>query len=161
MKPVKPSLRVKAVDEQPLEKAVEGEEVSYFIDLTRFNDANRSFNIMLHSRLCSKCQQRTGAKLGRQTPEKLLSMIKGCCSKLANFITPKMPVSEKLFRIFLASGNQPLKVTELAARLAACSEGSFSLSESFLKRLLDNDQYYGFNQYSVPNFEIGKDSSIG
>lgn len=149
------------MDEQPVEKTTEEGEASYFINLARFSGANRSFSVMLRSRLCSKCQQRTGAKSGKQTPEKLLSMFKNCCSKFEDFITPKMPVSEKLFRIFLASGNQPIKVTELVARLAACCGGSFSLSESVLRRLLDSDQYYGFSQYSVPNFEIGKDSSIG
>ncbi len=147
------------MNEQTVEKAIEEGEVSYFIDLAHFNDANRSFGTVIHGRLCSKCQQRVGAKLEKQTPGKLLSMVKGCCSKLADFITPKMPVSEKLFRIFLASGNQPLKVTELAARLAVCSGAS--LPESALRRLLDSDQYYGFSQYSIPNFEVGKDSGIG
>lgn len=147
------------MNEQTAEKTIG--EVSYFIDLAYFDNANRSFGTIIRSRLCSKCQQRMAIELEKQTPEKLLSTVKDCCSKLADFITPKMPVSEKLFRIFLTSGNRPLKVTELITKLADYSTGSFSLSDLALRRLLDGDQYYGFSQYSISNFEVGKDSSIG
>lgn len=136
-------------------------ETGYFIDFTRFEDENRSFVIMVQSRLCAACQQRGDAELKEETPATLVLKVKDCCSKLPGFITPKMAVSEKLFRIFLASGNQPLTVAELLTRLKACSGGSFSLSESALKRLLDNDRYYGFGKCLISNFEGSKDSGVG
>jgi len=126
----------------------EQEETRYFIDLTCISNENRSVAIIIGSRLCPKCQKKKNINLEKEKPEVLVSMFKNCCSKLPDFITPKMPVSEKLFRIFLASGNQPLTVKELLAKLQSYSGVSSLLSESALMRLLDSNRYYCFSRYS-------------
>jgi hypothetical protein len=56
-----------------------------------------------------------------------------------------MPLLEMVFRIFLANGNQPLKLGQIQEQLQQLGDisGTRDLSIPRLKRILDNDQYYG------------------
>ncbi len=122
-------------------------EIRYFINLDRIISKNRSFTIIIKGHLCPKCQKKKDAELEKKKPDELIKMIKNCCSNSPDFITSRTPVYEKLFRIFLASGNQPLTVAELVTKLQTYAGASASLSEAALKRLLHSDQNYGFSQY--------------
>jgi len=81
--------------------------------------------------------------------DELLTAIKDCCSKTADFINGKLPILENIFRLFLANGNQPLDVEELGKQLCECCGGdTYRTSAEVLSRLLKDEQYYGIRQVS-------------
>ncbi len=120
-------------------------ELRWFIDLDWYQRNNRSFLTLAQHCLCSKCSERLKGK--RISAAGLLSAIKDCCSKAPGFITRNLPVSESVFRLFLANGNQPLNLEELGKQLSEWREGDTSCtSAEVLSRLLQSDQHYGFGQ---------------
>ena len=117
----------------------------YFIDLAWYQQNNRSFPALAQSCLCSKCQKQLGKE--EVTDTELLATIRDCCSKTPGFITRQIPISESIFRLFLANGNQPLDLEEMGKQLSTWREGdTYCTSVEFLSRLLSNDQYYGLRQ---------------
>ena len=79
--------------------------------------------------------------------DELLSTIKDCCSKTTGFITGELPILESVFRLFLATGNQPLDLEELSRLLVQWRGGdTYCTSAEILSRLLSSDQYYGLRQ---------------
>lgn len=120
------------------------ERLTYFIDLDCFKKSDRSFATVVEHCLCSACRERLATSISTTEPALLVQNIKDCCSKRSDFIYSKLPLLERVFRIFLAGGNQPLTLDELAAQLGTYSDGSFSPSLQMLRRLLDSDRYYGF-----------------
>jgi len=97
--------------------------------------------------LCAKCRERLEANKGGISTADLLTAIKDCCSKTPGFITDKLPISESIFRLFLANGNQPLDLEELANQLSEWRGGdTYHTSVEILSRLLSNNQYYGLRQ---------------
>ncbi len=122
--------------------------LKYFIDLDKFQESGRSFAAIAQHCLCSSCQERLASKLKNIDASLLLASIKDCCSKASTFIASSMPVLERIFRVFLAGGNKPLSLSELLNQLTAYSDTPILLSLQTLKRLLDNDTYYGFKQVS-------------
>ncbi len=120
-------------------------EPRWFIDLDWYQRNNRSFLTLAQRCLCSKCSERLKSK--RISAAGLLSAIKGCCSQAPGFITRNLPVSESVFHLFLANGNQPLNLEELGKRLSEWREGdTYCTSSEILTRLLQSDQHYGFGQ---------------
>lgn len=122
------------------------EEPYYSIDLNWFEENNRSFTTIVWHCLCPACQQRVEPELATLEPASLVTTIGGCCAKVSGFVTPKLPLRERIFRLFIANGNKPLTIEELAVQLNTGSEGSLSVSPETLSRLLTNDRYYGFCQ---------------
>ena len=119
---------------------------SYFIDLEWFQRSSRSFTVIAQHCFCPACQERLASEPETITPASLVTNVRDCCSKIPSFISPRLPLLEKVFRLFLAEGNKPLNLTELIAQLSLYLENPVSLSPQTLKRLLDNNQYYGFRQ---------------
>jgi len=116
----------------------------WFIDLDWYQQNNRSFFTLAHSRLCSKCRERLKGEI---SVAELLSTIKDCCSNAPEFITRRLPILESAFRLFLANGNQPLDLEELGKQLSERRNGdTYCTSAEILPRLLENDQYYGLRQ---------------
>jgi len=122
------------------------DNLSYFIDLGWFQENDRSFTAVARRCLCSDCQERLASEQEDMTPALLLTNIRDCCSKALGFISPRMPLLEKIFRLFLSKGNKSLSLKELIAQLSSYVDNPASLSPYSLKRLLVNDQYYGFRQ---------------
>jgi hypothetical protein len=117
----------------------------WFIDLDWYQQSNRSFLALAQGCLCPRCRERLQA--GEISSADLLATIKDCCSKTPDFITARLPVLERIFRLFLAGGNQPLDVDELGKQLADwCGGETCGASAEVLSRLLDSDQYYGLRQ---------------
>jgi hypothetical protein len=120
-------------------------EPCWFIDLDWYQQNNRSFLTLAQRCLCSKCGERLEGE--EISAADLLSTIKDCCSKARGFITRNLPVSESIFRLFLANGNQPLNLEELGKQLGEWRGGDASrTSAEVLTRLLQSDQHYGFGQ---------------
>lgn len=126
------------------EQAIEISEkqLRYFIDLDWYKQQERSFATLVASRLCPTSRKKEKTK----SEAILLRAIKQCCSKRDGFIAPNMPLLEILFRIFLANGNQPLDLEQIQEQLQKWlgdSSNARDLSIAKLKRILDNDRYYG------------------
>lgn len=113
----------------------------YFIDLSWYQKQERSFAMLAATRLCPASRKKEKSK----SESALLRTIKQCCSKREGFITPNMPLMEIIFRIFLANGNQPLEVEQIQEQLMQIPDISSvrDISIPKLKRILDNDRYYG------------------
>jgi hypothetical protein len=117
----------------------------WFIDLDWYQKNNRSLLALAQGCLCPGCRERL--KAGEISSADLLTTIKDCCSKTPDFITARLPILERIFRLFLASGNQPLDVEELGKQLTDwCGEETHRTSAEILSRLLESDQYYGLRQ---------------
>jgi len=126
--------------EQDLEIAEK--QLYYFIDLDWYRQQERSFATLASSRLCPTSRKKEKTK----SEAVLLRAIRQCCSKRDGFIIPNMPLLEMVFRIFLANGNQPLNLEQIQEQLQkwlgdSSSARDFSVPK--LKRILDNDRYYG------------------
>jgi len=120
-------------------------ELRWFIDLDWYQQNNRSFSTLAQRCLCAKCSEKLEGEEISATD--LLSTIKDCCSKAPRFITRNLPVSESVFRLFLANGNQPLSLEGLGKQLSEWREGdTYCTSPEILSRLLQGDQHYGFGQ---------------
>ena len=116
----------------------------WFIDLDWHQQSSRSFFALAQGCLCPKCQERLKREISAAD---LLTTIKDCCSKTPNFITGKLSISESIFRLFLANGNQPLDLEELGRQLSGWRGGdTYRTSAEILSRLLASNQYYGLRQ---------------
>ena len=119
----------------------------YFIDLDWYQQNNRTFPALAHSRLCQKCQEQLKAGDSDVQAADLLAALRDCCSKTPGFITRELPILESIFRLFLTSGNEPLDLEELEKQLSEWRDGDTSCtSNEILSHLLGNDQYYGLRQ---------------
>ena len=117
----------------------------WFIDLDWSQQNNRSFFALAQGCLCPKCHERL--RVAEVSATDLLSAIKDCCSKTPGFISGKLPILESIFRLFLASGNQPLDLEELGKQLSEWRGGdTYCTSAEILSRLLGSDRYYGLRQ---------------
>jgi len=117
----------------------------WFIDSDWYPQRSRSISALLQGCLCDSCRKKPN-KEGDQPPDaELINRIRECCHHSAEFITGRMPVMESAFRLFIASGNEPMTVEALGRQLSARRGGvTFRTSEETLLRLLKNDRYYGF-----------------
>lgn len=122
------------------------EDLTYFVDLDWFQESDRSFVVIAQHCLCPDCRERLTSEPRTMTPAALVTNMRQCCSKLPGFISPKLPLLEKVFRLFLSESNESLSLTELTAQLSFYSDSPVSLSPQTLQHLLDNNQYYGFRR---------------
>jgi hypothetical protein len=114
----------------------------YFIDLDWYQQQERSFATLAESRLCPTSRKKEKTK----SEAALLRTIRQCCSKRDGFITPNMPLLEMIFRLLLANGNQPLELEQMQEQLQKWlgdTSNARDLSVPKLKRILNNDRYYG------------------
>ena len=132
------------VTEQEQEQEVIEIQPRYFIDLNWYKEQGRSFAALATSRLCPVSRKKEKSK----SDTALLRAIKQCCSKREGFIAPTMPLLEMVFRLLLANGNQPLGLDQIQEQLQKylgdTSVKDISLPR--LKRIIDNDRYYGLKQ---------------
>ena len=138
----------------------------YAIDATWFDENNFSFDDFVQSRMCDSCQERRDEeieerytvldkKTGRASFEirrvkygsSPIRVIRDCCSKKRNYITPDMPTLEAVFRVFVANGNLPLTLENVREQLAEWCPGGgcqwLLLPVEQLERLVQHDRYYG------------------
>lgn len=114
----------------------------YFIDLNWYEENNRSFSVLAQGRMCNSCQRKAGADP--------FMVIRDCCSKSEDFITPDLPFLELIFRIFLANANQPLdreQLLDILKERLANAGGTSSISAETSQRLIENDHYYGLRRF--------------
>ena len=127
-------------------------QCSYSIDLNWHKEQGRSFALLARSRLCPSSQKKKIPK----SETALLNTLMQCCSKWAGFFNADAPLLEMIFRLFLANGNNPLTLAQiqdsLEQRLTDTS-GPRDLSIPKLKRMIDNDSYYGLRPVTSADVE--------
>jgi hypothetical protein len=120
-------------------------EPRWFIDLDWHERNGRSFLILAQGCLCPRCRERW--ETGEISATELVDNIRDCCSKLSGFITGELAILAIIFRLFLASGNEPLGLAELGKKLSEWLVGdTHRTSAEFLSRLLKDEGYYGIRQ---------------
>ncbi len=145
----------------------------YAIDATWFDENGFSFDDVVQSRMCESCLERLDEeveerytvldkKTGRASFEirrarygsNPIRVIRDCCSKKRNFITPDMPTLEAVFRVFIANDNKPLTLENVRELLAEWCPGGgcqwLLLPVEQLERLVQHDRYYGIRPSVVP-----------
>lgn len=118
----------------------------YFIDLNWYEENERSFPMLAQSRLCPSCRGEQSSK----TSAELFAVFRDCCSKKEDFFAPNLPLREMIFRLFLASGNQPLDLKEINSKLKEwlLQTGDYrQVSIQKLSRIMESDRYYGFRPF--------------
>ena len=141
-----------AQETEPVEEEIEEAPPMishYIIDPTRTEELERSLNVMLMSRRCSSCKDRLTASQEKPSVEEHIKQIVECCSGQEGFIRPEMPMQEIVFRSILAEKNQPIKLEvlhDLVTDKWYTPINPRNLSVAGLKRVLDNDVYYGFKE---------------
>jgi hypothetical protein len=157
-----------------MDEELEAQEITterYHIEPQWFDAHGRSFVTFVASRMCADTQ----AKLGTEVEERVATVdktgkvvferqmvpfgsnpfkiIRECCSHTKGYISGALPLQEALFRVLLASGNQPMSVEELKDQLDEwyASSGRRRYVElATIKRLMDHDRFYGFRRIDTP-----------
>lgn len=145
----------------------------FHIDTDWFEQHGLSFIDIVQTRMCDACRERVGEEIeerqpvfdrasGRMTFEvrrvtygsSALRVIRECCSRKKNFITPDMPTLEAVFRIYLANGNQPMPLGHVREQLQEWCPGGgcqwLLLSDEQLTRIVLRDSYYGLRPHQAP-----------
>jgi hypothetical protein len=155
------------------ESARDDSSTRYAIDSTWYDENGFSFEAVVQSRMCESCLERLDEeveerytvldkKSGRASFEirrarygsNPVRVIRDCCSKKRNFITPDMPTLEAVFRVFIANGNAPMTLENVREQLAEWCPGGgcqwLLLPHETVERLVQNDRNYGLRQTTGP-----------
>jgi len=128
--------------EQPENSESEVVQEVYCIHLDRHKQRGRSFLTFARSRLCSLSHDAKATK----SDANLINTFKQCCSKQDEFFPPNIPLRELIFRILLASGNQPATIEQLFDKVQYQLRNSGNMRNvtmDKLIRIVENDNYYG------------------
>lgn len=158
-------------DERYYDESSAEEGVKYFINESWYEDNTRSFRAMVQSRFCPECQNKLGSetqeriptidpKSGRVTFElrtipfghNPMSAIRTCCSKKREYITAETPLTEVIFRAFLATSNQPMDCERLRDEIGnyiVYGERPHNYTTDLLERVILADNYYGLSRFQT------------
>lgn len=143
----------------------------YFIDPRWYQGQGRSFPVVAQARFCRSCQNRIGTETEEQSPTidprtgrvvfesrkvpfgaNPSSVIRACCSKERDYITPETPVLEAVFRVLLANGNQPSSLESLREQLGywiPLNSRPHGYSTDLMRRLIEADDHYGIREFQL------------
>jgi hypothetical protein len=101
-------------------------ETKFHIDMDWWKERNRDLRLHMYSRLCPDCKALYSSYedvedvdwVDDQTAEvtrvdALWHTLRTCCSTKPGYIAEETPLTEAVFRVFLANGNAPLTPLEL------------------------------------------------
>lgn len=137
---------------------IEDEEsrATYFFDLDWFKENNRSFPVVVQSRLCPACQKKrdqSGESAAQaDDSQALLENIRTCCSQSQDFFPDGLPLMDAIFRVFLTS-QEPVDLEELHQQLKTrmgVAGDRRDISVKTLERLLQKDGSYGLRRVIAP-----------
>ena len=143
----------------------------FYVELQSYDESGRSFRAMAHSRMCESCKEKIGSETQERVPtidprtgrvvfelravpfaQNPMSVIRSCCSKKRDFITPETPLAEAVFRVFLASGNQPMdleRIREELGNYVAMSERPHNYAPELVERVIRADRFYGLREFDL------------
>ncbi|MGI5836487.1 MAG: hypothetical protein ACOX87_08365 [Chloroflexota bacterium] len=149
------------------------EETKFFIDPQWYDEQGLVFNIVAQARLCASCSTKLGSFVDERYPvidpktkrvtfeyrrvpyaANPLPIIRDCCSRARDYITPDTPLMEAIFRVFLANGNQPMTVSTIREHLLTYLPEMAALRSDFppqlLEKLIRGDKSYGIREHQLP-----------
>ena len=135
------------VEAPPEEPEPPPEPPSYAIDPERIKQSNRSLEAMLESRRGAPSAAKSKSPKKPPTTQQAIREFASWASKKEDFIKPEMPMQEIIFRIILAGKNEPVSLENLHFAVTDryyTPINPRNISEPGLRRVLDNDTYYGF-----------------
>jgi hypothetical protein len=144
----------------------------YHVDESWFEENGFSFSDFAQARMCESCVTRLGEEIeerytvfdkksGRASfdfrkvkyGDSPARVIRDCCSKKKDYITPDMPTLEAIFRVYLANGNVPMPLAHVREQLAEWCPGGgcqwLLLPMEALERLVQNDRFYGIRPHLI------------
>lgn len=130
-----------------------GDSLLYYISFERLGQLSRSAVAILSSRL-GPSSLTIDQELN--DPQELVNEIAAHTATEQDFIRPDMPIQEIIFRILLSRQNEPTPLEDLHQELTekwATFIRPINVTSEGLKRILDNDTYYGFAQKSPDHQE--------
>jgi hypothetical protein len=121
----------------------------WVIDLQEYEPNTRSLYDLIVSGLCPKCVEKLTKKGTNVNHSDLLKTIQNCCGKTPEFVKPKMPILESVFRVLLANGNKPMDIDEIYQQLSErLGSDSYLGLPIMLTCLMDKDKWYGFKKFN-------------
>lgn len=162
-----------AVEEEAVETREVAEEIRYFVDPQWYEERAMVFSVVAQGRLCYSCAGKLGSFVEERYPvidpktkrvtfefrrvpyaANPLPIIRDCCSRARDYITPETPLLEAIFRVFLANGNQPMTVAAVREHLLTYLPEMAALRSDYpvemLERLIRADRAYGLREHRVP-----------
>lgn len=127
-------------------------DTEYHISLERLSELNRSPAPLLLTRLNTACPSYGKTPANAPDPVRLMAEIRRHCKDDADFITQSMPLQEIVFRTLLLHGAEPMTLGQLHQELTERWSSllrPISVTVSGLARILDTDQFYGFESIPV------------
>jgi hypothetical protein len=149
---------------------LEEERPRYYIDERWFTDHNKSFRAVAQTRMCPACRKKIGTEVQERIPTvdnrgrvvyemravpfaaNPLGEIRRHCSKESDYITGETPITEAIFRVFLANSNQPIDVDGIVEQLANYvppSERPRSFTAETIQRILDSSNSFGLRRFDM------------
>lgn len=105
-------------------------DTKFHIDFDWWRQNKRQLRVYLHQNLCSACRELYPTHLGSKSVDwidpdtaevhsvdGLWQALRTHCSLEPDYITVSMPLTNAVFRVFLANGNVPLTAVELSERI--------------------------------------------
>ncbi|TAK25529.1 MAG: hypothetical protein EPO26_03955 [Chloroflexota bacterium] len=161
---------VTLTDNEPVDVAP-AEPARFFIDTNWYEGQGRSFRAMAQGRFCPACTAKVGSTVEDRVPvvekksnrvvfetrdvaygDQPMAVIRGCCSKQRNYITPDTPLLEAVFRVFLATGNQPATIERIREQLGdwiSPRDRPHNYAEELIATLLMHDRGYGLREFAL------------
>lgn len=149
--------------------AAEVESPRYRIDPSWFEENDLSFEDVVRARMCDSCRAKIGTEVEERVPvfdkttgrprfevqrtiygRDPLKVIREHCGRTKSYINRDMPTLEAIFRIYLANGNEPMRLEDVREQLAEWCPGGgcqwLLLPLEVVDRLVQNDTYYGLRR---------------
>ena len=105
-------------------------DTKFCIDFEWWDNIGRDLRVQLHQHLCSTCRAIYPTHVGSETVDwidpdtaevqsvdGLWHRLRSHCSLQTDYVLEDMPLTDAVFRIFLANGNVPLTPIELATKI--------------------------------------------
>ena len=124
-------------------------QIKYEISIERAEYLQRSLQQVILDRMCTKCSAEFESKGAVPKVKKLIQMVAKCCANSEDFIQAELPLQEILLRTLLIKGNRPMSLMDLHKVITeqwATPVRPMNISIEDLKRILDSDNYYCFNE---------------
>jgi len=140
--------------QETIEATPEGRELTdvyYVIDPGTFEERGRDLARLLVSRRCPSCAARIEEEGEIPSAKTQMGEIAKHCSSSEGFIRSGMSLREIVFRLLLGAGNKSVALADLHYALTedwARPTHPMNISIDVLKRILDQDSYYGFKEVS-------------
>ncbi len=133
------------------------ENQEYRISLPRLAELNRSAVPLLMARLNAACPSYRKSPADVNDAAALVNEIRANCTDDSDYIQASMPLQEIVFRTMLMANQQTMTLRDIHAELTerwSSPVRPITVSIEGLARILNSDEFYGFDAVPAPEPEI-------